>query len=78
MYFSTNMTELRRVVSSTKIPHKWGRRGNAWRCSECGALAAEFDDDGVPDPYGSCIIINDSVCVEATCQEVLVSRIMRD
>lgn len=68
--------KIEKVVTATKTPHDWGRHGLQWRCRACGAIAAEFDDNGFPDPYGSVVYAKGMDCVEASCDEMSVLKVM--
>ena len=71
------MLKIERVVTATKVPHEWKMCRCGWKCSVCGAKAAEFDDDGNPDPYGLIVYVSLDL-VEVSCQELSVFRVMDD
>lgn len=65
---------MRSVVTATRRPHKWKRCGANWKCAPCRALAAEFDDNGQPEPYG--MVYYRLMLVELTCEELTVCKVM--
>lgn len=71
------MIKIERIVKNVANPHEWVPNGLTWRCKNCGAIAAEFDDFGHPDPYGKIVYRHgDMECVEATCDELSVIKVM--
>jgi len=67
------------IVTSTRQPHEWRRDGPNWRCAVCNALAAEFDPDGRPEPYGLIYYLNKRVGLELqelTCEELAIFKVM--
>lgn len=73
------MIKIEKVVKNTRRPHEWRRVNSIWKCSICGGIAAEFDDCGKPEPYGTMLYAHGGVSLElleTTCEELAIWNVM--